>query len=102
MPTPIPALALPTARSSVARGARWRRFGCGKGGGRATTRAAPGLHPFRNFAETVAGKNRYEAGKEWHMGAVVIAEDDPDIRAMITQKLSRAGHQVTAAEDGAA
>ncbi|WP_063725749.1 response regulator transcription factor [Cryptosporangium arvum] len=36
------------------------------------------------------------------MGAVVIAEDDPDIRAMITEKLSRAGHQVTAAEDGAA
>ncbi|WP_170323874.1 response regulator transcription factor [Cryptosporangium phraense] len=36
------------------------------------------------------------------MGAIVIAEDDPDIRAMITEKLSRAGHQVTATEDGAA
>lgn len=36
------------------------------------------------------------------MGAIVIAEDDPDIRAMITEKLSRAGHEVTAAEDGAA
>ncbi|MFG1922321.1 response regulator transcription factor [Cryptosporangium sp. NPDC048952] len=36
------------------------------------------------------------------MGAIVIAEDDPDIRVMITEKLSRAGHQVTAAEDGAA
>ena len=36
------------------------------------------------------------------MGAVVIAEDDPDIRMMITEKLSRAGHDVTATEDGAA
>ena len=36
------------------------------------------------------------------MGTVVIADDDPDIRAMITQKLSQAGHEVTATEDGAA
>ncbi|SHN75058.1 response regulator [Cryptosporangium aurantiacum] len=36
------------------------------------------------------------------MGAIVIAEDDPDIRGMITEKLARAGHTVTATEDGAA
>ncbi|GAA3392491.1 response regulator transcription factor [Cryptosporangium minutisporangium] len=36
------------------------------------------------------------------MGAIVIAEDDPDIRGMISEKLSRAGHSVTATEDGAA
>lgn len=36
------------------------------------------------------------------MGAIVIAEDDPDIRSMIAEKLSDSGHQVTATADGLA
>jgi DNA-binding response OmpR family regulator len=36
------------------------------------------------------------------MGTIVIAEDDPDIRSLIVQKLSSEGHEVTATGDGVA
>jgi DNA-binding response OmpR family regulator len=36
------------------------------------------------------------------MGAIVIAEDDPDIRSLIAAKLSDSGHRVTATGDGVA
>jgi DNA-binding response OmpR family regulator len=36
------------------------------------------------------------------VSAIVIAEDDPDIRSMIAAKLSDEGHQVTATGDGVA